>query len=62
MLFIRKLKEILDKSTECRGRYELVPFSGAEEKNKIADILVEMHKAANVEMDEEADEVKIPEQ
>ena len=40
----------------------MVPFSGAEEKNKIADILVEMHKAANVEMDEEADEVNIPEQ
>lgn len=48
----------MDKSKECRGRYELVPFSGDEEKKKIADILVEMHKA----MDEEADEVKIPEQ
>lgn len=57
-MFYRKLKEILDKSKECRGRYELVPFSGDEEKKKIADILVEMHKA----MDEEADEVKIPEQ
>lgn len=34
VLFIRKLREILDGSEECRGKYELVPISG--EENQIA--------------------------
>ena len=53
ILFIRKLKEILDGSEECRGKYELVPVSG--EKNQIADVLVRMHHDANLQLDEEGE-------
>lgn len=51
VLFIRKLKEILDASTECKDKYELVPISG-DETNKIADVLVGIHDAARIELDE----------
>ena len=51
---MRKLRDILDHSYECRGKYELVPLSGTE-TNKIADILVGMHNAANLEMDDDVD-------
>ena len=46
VLFIRKLKEILDKCPECRNKYELVPFSG--EDNQIADVLVQKISEADV--------------
>ena len=49
MLFIRKLREILDSCKECKGKYELVPISG--ESNQIADVLVQMHRDANVQLD-----------
>ena len=48
---MQKLKEILDNSPECRGKYELVPLSGTE-TNKIADILVAMYNDPNLAMDE----------
>ena len=51
---MRKLRDILDRSPECRGKYELVPLSG-NETNKIADVLVGMYNAANVEMHENVD-------
>ena len=37
VLFISKLKEILDECPECRNKYELVPFSG--ERDTIANVL-----------------------
>ena len=45
MVFIRKLREILDSDDECRGKCELVTLSGEEndkddERNKIGDILL----------------------
>lgn len=49
VLFIRKLREILDKSEECRGNYELVPISG-NDPNEIANVLVGMHNAANIDV------------
>ena len=49
MLFIRKLKEILDSCHDCRGKYELVPISG--ERDQIADVLVQMHNDANLQLD-----------
>ena len=51
VLFTRKLKEFLDSCTDCRGKYVLVPFSG--EDNIIADVLVQMHKDANLQLDDE---------
>lgn len=50
MLFIRKLKEILDGCPDCRGKYELVPISG--ERDQIADVLVQMHHDAQMQLDE----------
>lgn len=55
VLFIRKLREILDDSEECRGKYELVPISG-NDTNKIADVLVGMHGAASIDLEDETDE------
>ena len=49
VLFMRKLKYILDNSHECRGKCELVLLSGTE-TNKIADVLVGMYKDTNLEM------------
>ncbi|XP_029210568.2 stimulator of interferon genes protein-like [Acropora millepora] len=46
VLFIRKLKEILDKCLECQNKYELVPFSGQD--NQIADVLVQKIAEADV--------------
>ena len=51
---MRKLRDILDRSDECRGKYELVPLSGTE-TNQIADILVGMYNAANLEMHDNVD-------
>ena len=51
VLFTRKLKEILDGCKESRGKYVLVPFSG--EDNIIADVLVQMHKDSNLQLDDE---------
>ena len=50
MLFIRKLKEILDGCPDCRGKYELVPISG--EKNQVADVIVQRHHDADLQLDE----------
>ncbi|KAL9983080.1 hypothetical protein ACROYT_G005209 [Oculina patagonica] len=53
VLFTRKLKEIMDRSLEFKGKYELVTISGDRENGKnIADVLVEMNKAANIELGE----------
>ena len=49
VLFIRKLKEILDICAECKGKYELVPTSG--ENDQIADVLVQKLKDADVQVD-----------
>ena len=46
VLFIRKLRDILDACPECKGKYELVPISG-KETNEIADVLVGIYNAAN---------------
>ena len=54
MLFILKLKEILDCCPGCLGKYELVPISG--EWNQIADVLVEMQRDANLTLDEGAED------
>ena len=51
---MRKLRDILDRSPECRGKCELVPVSGTE-TNKIADVLVGIYNAANLEMHENVD-------
>ena len=46
VLFIRKLREILDSCKDCEGKYELVPISGESaarderDQNRIADVLV----------------------
>lgn len=52
-LFVRKLKEILDKCPEFRNKYELVPFSG--ERDIIADVLKQKIGEAHVEIWPEAD-------
>ena len=46
---MRKLREILDGCDECKGKYQLVPFSG--ERDKIADVLVGMCKDPHIELD-----------
>ena len=46
---MRKLRDILDCSPDCRGKYELVPLSGTD-TNKIADVLVGMYNATNLEI------------
>ncbi|XP_068708910.1 stimulator of interferon genes protein 2-like [Montipora foliosa] len=46
VLFIQKLKEILDSCEECKGKYELVPISG--ELGQIADVLVQKLRDADV--------------
>jgi len=51
VLFIRKLREILDGCPDCRGKYALVPISG--EKEEIADVLVQMFHDANLQLDEQ---------
>ena len=50
---MRKLEEILDTCPECKDKYELVPISG-NQTNKIADVLVGIHDAASIELDEHA--------
>lgn len=52
VLFIRKLREILDGSEECRGKYELVPISG--EENQISDVLLRILNDEHLQMDERA--------
>ncbi|XP_015753479.1 PREDICTED: stimulator of interferon genes protein-like [Acropora digitifera] len=52
VLFIRKLKEILDKCPECENKYELVPFSG--EHDQIADVLVKKIREAVMTIELEA--------
>ena len=62
MLFIQKLREILENSEECRGTYELVPISGRN-LNEISNVLIEMHNAARMDIDNpEANGVHRPEQ
>ena len=62
VLFIQKLREILDNSRECRGTYDLVPISG-NDPNEISNVLIEMHNAANIEVhNPEANGVHRPEQ
>ena len=53
VLFIRKLREILDGCEDCKGKYELVPISGNGQE--IADVLVQMHNDANLQLDEGAE-------
>ena len=50
VLFIRKLREILDGSEECRGKYELVPISG--EENQIADVLVRIIRDEHLQLNQ----------
>lgn len=52
MLFIRKLKEILDDCPDCRGKYELVTLSG--KRNQIASVIVQMLHDARLTLDERA--------
>ena len=60
VLFIRKLREILDGCKDCKGKYVLVPISGeraprderdGRDQNRIADVLVRMHQDPNFQMD-----------
>ena len=57
VLFIRKLREILDSCKDCEGKYELVPISeeGARgyprDQNSIADVLVRMHQDPNLQLE-----------
>lgn len=53
VLFIRKLREILDSSEECRGKYELVPVSG--EENQIADVLVRILRDEHLQLNQRAE-------
>ena len=54
VLFIRKLSKILDDCPDCKGKCELVTISGDHENGKnIADVLVEMEKAANIQLGED---------
>ena len=46
MVFIRKLREILENDPDCHGKCELVTMSG--DANNIADILVEHLRAARI--------------
>ena len=57
VLFIQKLKEILDACPKCKDKYELVPISG-NQSNKIADVLVGIHDAPSIELDGPAWTVK----
>ena len=43
LLFIQKLKEILDNSKECKGTYELVPISG-NDPHEVSDVLIRMQE------------------
>ena len=52
MLFVHKLKEILDSCKDLKGKYELVTISG--EKNQIADVIVQRHHDTDVDLDEGA--------
>ena len=61
VLFIRKLREILDKCVDCKGKFELVPISaegapgdkGDERvQNRIADVLVRIHQDASVQLED----------
>ena len=49
MIFIRKLREILDKDKECRGKYELIQFPG--EGSNIAKILVDAITNPGIQVD-----------
>ena len=53
VLFIRKLREILDGCPECKGKYDLVPISG--EENQIADVLVQKLHDADIQLNEGAE-------
>ena len=62
VLFIRKLREILDNSEECKGTCELVPISGSR-PHEISNVLIGMHNDANIEVhNPEANGVHRPEQ
>ena len=58
VLFIRKLREILDGCKDCKGKYVLVPISGERapsddgDQNRIADVLVRMHQDPNFQMED----------
>ena len=53
VLFYCKLTEILERCEDCKGKYELVTISGDCQNGKnIADVLVEMEKAPNIELGE----------
>ena len=52
MIFIRKLKEILDGDEECQGKYELITLSG--DNINIRDILVRAISDASIALPEEA--------
>ena len=52
MLFVHKLKEILGGCKDLEGKYELVTISG--EENQIADVIVQRHHDADVQLNEGA--------
>ena len=61
VLFIRKLREILDSCKDCEGKYELVPISGGRariderdgrDENMIADVLVRIHQDPNLQLED----------
>ena len=61
VLFIRKLRDILDSCKDCKGKYVLVPISGeraprderdGRDQNRIADVLVRMHQDPNFQMED----------
>ena len=61
VLFIRKLRDILNSCKDCKGKYVLVPISGeraprderdGRDQNRIADVLVRMHQDPNFQMED----------
>ena len=61
VLFIRKLKEILDKCEDCKGKYQLVPISAERapgdegdegDQNRISDVLVRIHQDPSVQLED----------
>ena len=61
VLFIRKLRDILDSCKDCKGKYVLVPISGERapreprddgDQNSIADVLVRILQDPNFQMED----------
>ena len=61
VLFIRKLKKILDECDDCKGKYQLVPISAERapgddgderDQNRISDVLVRIHQDPTMQLED----------